>query len=148
MPYICLRLPTGGGKTVLASYAVSVAQKAYLEQDYPVVLWLVPTNTIREQTLEALKKVGHPYRQALENEFGLDRLRVFDVGEVTQIRRQDIGRKTLIIVGTLAALRVEDTSGRKVYIHHEDFEPHFVGITDPEQRLERISEKDFQKMGM
>jgi len=148
LPYICLRLPTGGGKTVLASYAVSVAQKAYLEQDYPVVLWLVPTNTIREQTLGALKTVGHPYRQALENEFGLDRLRVFDVGEVTQIRRQDIGRKTLIIVGTLAALRVEETSGRKVYAHHEDFEPHFVGITDPEQRLERISEKDLQENGL
>jgi type III restriction enzyme len=148
MPYVCMRLPTGGGKTVLASYAVSVVQKAYLEQDYPVVLWLVPTNTIREQTLEALKTVGHPYRQALENEFGLDRLRVFDVGEVTQIRRQDIGRKTLVIVGTLAALRVEDTSGRKVYVHHEDFEPHFVGITDPDYRLERISEKDLQENGL
>ena len=148
MPYVCMRLPTGGGKTVLASYTVSVVQKAYLEQDYPVVLWLVPANTIREQTLEALKTVGHPYRQALENEFGLDRLRVFDVGEVTQIRRQDIGRKTLVIVGTLAALRVEDTSGRKVYVHHEDFEPHFVGITDPDYRLERISEKDLQENGL
>lgn len=148
MPYICLRLPTGGGKTVLASYSVSVAQKAYLEQDYPIVLWLVPTNTIREQTLSALKTVGHPYRQALENEFGLDRLRVFDVGEVTQIRRQDIGRKALVIVGTLAALRVEDTSGRKVYVHHEDFEPHFVGMTDPDYRLERVSEKDLQENGL
>ena len=148
MPYVCLRLPTGGGKTVLASYAVSTVQKAYLEQDYPVVLWLVPTNTIREQTLEALKTVGHPYRQALENEFGLDRLRVFDVGEVMQIRRQDIGRKTLVIVGTLAALRVEDTSGRKVYAHHEDFEPHFAGRTDPENFLERISEKDLQENGL
>ncbi|MDP2902882.1 MAG: DEAD/DEAH box helicase family protein [Methylovulum sp.] len=148
MPYICLRLPTGGGKTVLASYSVSVVQKAYLEQDYPIVLWLVPTNTIREQTLDALKTVGHPYRQALENEFGLDRLRVFDVGEVTQIRRQDIARKALVIVGTLAALRVEDTSGRKVYVHHEDFEPHFVGKTDPDYRLERISEKDLQENGL
>lgn len=148
MPYVCLRLPTGGGKTVLASYAVSVVQKAYLEQDYPVVLWLVPTNTIREQTLNALKTVGHPYRQALETECGLDRLRVFDVGEVTQIRRQDIGRKTLVIVGTLAALRVEDTSGRKVYVHHEDFEPHFVGISDPENHLERIGEKDLQDNGL
>ncbi|MCQ8128162.1 DEAD/DEAH box helicase [Methylomonas rivi] len=148
LPYVCLRLPTGGGKTVLASYAVSVVQKAYLEQDYPVVLWLVPTNTIREQTLEALKTVGHPYRQALENEFGLDRLRVFDVGEVTQIRRQDIGRKTLVIVGTLAALRVEDTSGRKVYAYHEDFEAHFVGATDPENKLDRISEKDVQENGL
>lgn len=148
MPYICMRLPTGGGKTVLASYAVSVVQKTYLEQDYPIVLWLVPTNTIREQTLEALKTAGYPYRQALENEFDLDRLRVFDVSEVTQIRRQDIDRKTLVIVGTLAALRVEDTSGRKVYVHHEDFEPHFVGITDPDYRLERISEKDLQENGL
>lgn len=148
MPYICLRLPTGGGKTVLASYAVSVVKKAYLEQDYPVVLWLVPTNTIREQTLDALKTVGHPYRQALENEFGLDRLRVFDVGEVTQIRHQDIGRKALVIVGTLAALRVEDTSGRKVYMHHEDIEAHFVGKTDPDGQLERVSEKDLQENGL
>ncbi len=148
MPYICLRLPTGGGKTVLASYSVSVVQKAYLEQDYPIVLWLVPTNTIREQTLSALKTVGHPYRKALEDEFGLDRLRVFDVGEVTQIRRQDIGRKALVIVGTLAALRVEDTSGRKVYVHHEDFEAHFVGKTDPDGQLERVSEKDLQENGL
>lgn len=148
IPYICLRLPTGGGKTVLASNAVSVVQKAYLEQDYPVVLWLVPTNTIREQTLEALKTVGHPYRQALENEFGLDRLRVFDIGEVTQICRQDIGRKTLIVVGTLASLRVEDTSGRKVYMHHEDFESHFVGISNLENQLETVIENNLQENGL
>ena len=36
----------------------------------------------------------------------------------------------------------------KIHAHHEDFEPHFVGITDPEQRLERISEKDLQENGL
>lgn len=148
MPYVCLRLPTGGGKTVLASYSVGVAKRAYLEQDYPIVLWLVPTKTIREQTLEALKKAGHPYRQALEKEFGQDGLRVFDIGDVTDIRRQDIGRKALVIVSTLAALRVEDTSGRAVYSHHEDFETFFVGITDYEGKLERITEKDVQENGL
>lgn len=148
MPYVCLRLPTGGGKTVLASYAVSVAKKTYLEQDYPIVLWLVPTNTIREQTLEALKKAGHPYRQALENEFGRDGLRVFDIGDVTDIRRQDIGHKALVIVSTLAALRVADTSGRKMYAHHEDFESHFVGVSDFEGKLERVTEKDLQENGL
>jgi type III restriction enzyme len=148
MPYVCLRLPTGGGKTVLASYAVSVAKKNYLEQDYPIVLWLVPTKTIREQTLEALKKAEHPYRQALEKEFGQDGLRVFDIGDVTDIRRQDIGRKALVIVSTLAALRVEDTSGRAVYAHHEDFETFFVGVTDYEGKLERITEKDLEENGL
>ena len=145
IPYICLRLPTGGGKTVLASYTVKVAKQAYLEQDYPVVLWLVPTNTIREQ---ALKTVSHPYRQALEQEFGLDRLRVLDIGEVTSICPQDISSKAVIVVGTLAALRVEDTSGRKVYAYHENFEPHFSGIRQDDPRFERVTEKDLQENGL
>ena len=148
IPYICLRLPTGGGKTVLASYTVKVAKQAYLEQDYPIVLWLVPTNTIREQTLKALKTVAHPYRQALEQEFGLDRLRVLDIGEVTSICPQDIGRKAIIVVGTLAALRVEDTRGRKVYAYHEDFEPHFSGIRQDDPRFERVTDKDLQENGL
>ena len=133
---------------MLASYTVKVAKQAYLEQDYPVVLWLVPTNTIREQTLKALKTVAHPYRQALEQEFGLDRLRVLDIGEVTQLCPQDIGRKAIIVVGTLASLRVEDTSGRKVYAYHENFEPHFSGIRQDDPRFERVTEKDLQENGL
>src|SRR5260370_31834517 len=53
-PYVCLRLPTGGGKTLLAARAVSVARDSWIERDYPLVLWLVPPNTIRLQTLGAL----------------------------------------------------------------------------------------------
>jgi len=30
VPYVCLRLPTGGGKTILASYVIDVAAKSYL----------------------------------------------------------------------------------------------------------------------
>lgn len=148
IPYICLRLPTGGGKTVLASHSVKVAKLAYLEQDFPIVLWLVPTNTIREQTLSALTTVNHPYRQALEQEFGLDRLRILDIGKVHDIRPQDIGRKAIIVVGTLASLRVEDTSGRAVYAYHEDFEAHFAKVSQDDPRFERISEKDLQEHGL
>jgi len=53
-PYICLRLPTGGGKTLLGAYTISTAAQAFLERDFPLVLWLVPTNTIRQQTLQTL----------------------------------------------------------------------------------------------
>ena len=148
VPYVCLRLPTGGGKTVLASYAVGLAKRAYLEQDFPIVLWLVPTNTIREQTLEALQKPGHPYRAALEDEFGVDRLMVLDIGDVTRIRKQDIGSKTIVVVGTLATLRVEDTSGRKVYAYHEDFEPHFAAVSPHDERLEKVSEADLKPNGL
>ena len=44
--------------------------------DEPLVLWLVPSNTIREQTLKALRNRKHPYRKAVEtagaNVTGLD----------------------------------------------------------------------------
>lgn len=148
VPYVCLRLPTGGGKTVLASHAVKISKRAFLEAEFPIVLWLVPTNAIREQTLEALKSPGHPYRQELEKEFGLDRLRVMDIGEVTNIRSQEIGTKTIIVVGTLATLRVQDTSGRKVYAYHEDFEPHFSNVNLNDERLERVSEDDIKENGL
>ena len=54
VPYICLRLPTGGGKTLLSSYSISKAATSFLEQEFPVVIWLVPTDIIRKQTLEVL----------------------------------------------------------------------------------------------
>ncbi|HLE18530.1 MAG TPA: hypothetical protein VI728_09640, partial [Syntrophales bacterium] len=42
VPYVCIRIPTGGGKTILGSYTVKLAGNSYLERDYPVALWLVP----------------------------------------------------------------------------------------------------------
>ena len=50
IPYVCLRLPTGGGKTIVGAYSIRVAAQSYIEKDYPVVLWLVPSNSIRTQT--------------------------------------------------------------------------------------------------
>ena len=44
VPYVCLRLPTGGGKTLLAAHSIGITARAYLEEDNPIVLWLVPSN--------------------------------------------------------------------------------------------------------
>ena len=85
VPYVCLRLPTGGGKTILAAHAVAIARNAWIEKDYPLVLWLVPTKTIRRQTVEALKNTRHAYRQTLDDAFD-GRVRVFDIADFTHIR--------------------------------------------------------------
>ena len=84
----------------------------------------------------------------MEEEFGVDRLHVLDIADVMAIRSQDIGHRAIIVVSTLAALRVEDTSGRKVYAYHEDFETHFSGIRQDDPRFERVSEKDLQEHGL
>ncbi|NMD06157.1 MAG: DEAD/DEAH box helicase family protein [Deltaproteobacteria bacterium] len=138
-PYICLRLPTGGGKTLLGAYTISTAAQAFLEQDYPLVLWLVPTNTIRQQTPETLKNPRHANREAIIQQFGSQVL-VLDIADFTQIRPQDIKDKAVILVGTIQTLRVDNTEGRKVYAHHEDLEPHFVNIPKTLEGLEKIEE--------
>lgn len=135
-PYVCLRLPTGGGKTLLAAHSVAVARDTWIEKDYPLVLWLVPTNTIRLQTVEALKNTRHAYRQALDEKFG-GRIRVFDIADFTMLRPQDLRDQTCIVVGTIQTLRTASTEGRKVYAHHEDLESHFSAVPPNAPDLER-----------
>lgn len=136
-PYVCLRLPTGGGKTILAARSIAVARDAWVEKDYPTVLWLVPSNTIRQQTVEALKAPRHPYRQQMDEQFE-GRVRVFDIGDFTQIRPQDVRDNLTVIVGTIQTLRVANTEGRKVYAHNEDMEPHFTQVPDSVPNLEKV----------
>jgi type III restriction enzyme len=50
-PCVCLRIPTGGGKTLMAAHAVAVLAREWQATDAPVALWLVPSDTIRSQTL-------------------------------------------------------------------------------------------------
>ena len=123
-PYVCLRLPTGGGKTILGAHSIGIARDTWIEKDYPMVLWLVPSNTIRLQTAEALKNAQHPYRQVLDDAFE-GRVRVFDISDFGHIRPHDIRDHCCIVVGTIQTLRVSNTEGRKVYAHNENMEPHF-----------------------
>ena len=60
-PHVCLKVPTGGGKTLLG-----VAALERIKQDTGFVLWIVPTRAIYEQTLKAFRTREHPYRQMLE----------------------------------------------------------------------------------
>ncbi|MFO0443995.1 MAG: DEAD/DEAH box helicase family protein, partial [Betaproteobacteria bacterium] len=69
-PCVCLRIPTGGGKTLMASHAIVQMARVWRQAAHPVALWLVPSTTIRDQTLRALQQSGHPYREALQAHYG------------------------------------------------------------------------------
>lgn len=129
LPYVCLRVPTGGGKTLMASHALGIAARSYLHADRALCLWLVPTNTIREQTLAALRNREHPYRQAIDATFA-GQVQVMDLAEALYLQRSSLEGETCIIVSTLAALRVEDTEGRKVYEANGALQPQFTGLSD------------------
>jgi len=143
VPYACLRLPTGGGKTLLAAHTIIQARDHWLERDYPVVLWLVPSDAIRRQTVEALKDPRHFYRQALDEAFE-GRVRVFDIADFTQVTPSDLASKLCVFVGTVQTLKVSNTNGRKVYAHHEMLEPHFAKISPNTPGLERNDDGPFK----
>lgn len=135
-PYVCLRIPTGGGKTVMGAHIIQAAGDAYLERTYPLVMWMVPTTQIKTQTLQAFKDPRHPYRQELDEAFG-GNVALYDVEDFAQIRPADLGTKVCVVISTMAALRVENQEGRKVYEYHEDLEPHFAGSVSDLPYLEQ-----------
>ena len=46
-PYICLRVPTGGGKTLMACHAIDITAKEFIQTERLFCLWLAPSNAIR-----------------------------------------------------------------------------------------------------
>lgn len=101
LPYVCLRLPTGGGKTLVAAHSVAITANELLHAEHPLVLWLTPSNVIREQTLKALRDLQHPYRQALEAKVGP--ITVLDVTEALYIQPATLSTTTTIIISTMQA---------------------------------------------
>jgi type III restriction enzyme len=138
VPYACLRLPTGGGKTLLSAHTVKIAADPYLEREFPIVLWLVPTNTIRVQTL---KRPSNPNYETLRAAFD-GRFRIFDIADFVQITPADLQTHACVIVGTMQTLRVNNTDGRKVYAHNENLEPHFSAVPPNTEGMERIDDGD------
>ena len=66
LPDVYLKVPTGGGKTLLACHAIDRIHRQYLNRQAGLVLWVVPTTQIYRQTIEKLSDRSHPYRQILD----------------------------------------------------------------------------------
>ena len=76
IPHICFKVPTGGGKTLLAAAALE-----RLNRQTGFTLWITPTRAIYQQTKDALKNREHPYRQVLERASG---------GRVKLLEKEDL----------------------------------------------------------
>jgi len=66
LPSFCLKIPTGGGKTFLATKTIDLINTHFRKSNRGLVLWIVPTTQIYNQTLKALRDRDHVYRQILD----------------------------------------------------------------------------------
>lgn len=113
VPYVCLRVPTGGGKTLMACHSIGLVEEGYKHCDNSLVLWLVPTTPILSQTVSALKNPTHPYRQALEATLGNVVVKTID--EALYLSPSDVDNCTCVIVSTMQSFKRDDTTGLRVY---------------------------------
>jgi type III restriction enzyme len=66
LPAFCLKVPTGGGKTLLAVKTIDLVHNLYRQRQTGLVVWIVPTQQIYSQTLQRLRDRDDPYRQHLD----------------------------------------------------------------------------------
>ncbi len=139
MPYFCLRVPTGGGKTWLAAKSVALVNNTLLQTEHSVILWLVPSKPIRTQTINALKDRDHPYHAALRE---AGPVTVLDLSEAKSLNRSTLESGTVVIVATSQSFNVGDEDIRKVYEDNGALMDLFRNLTEEQaEGLEKITDK-------
>ncbi len=117
-PYVCMRVPTGGGKTLIAAKSLRILTNEYLNKEYHLVFWLAPSDKIVTQTLEALKDKRHFYRQILDQEF--DDINVLSLKDAYR-QKFDPSEELVIIVGTIQSFRTSSKDGRKFFAENSNY---------------------------
>lgn len=112
LPDIYLKVPTGGGKTLVACHAIDNIQKSYLNKQTGLILWVVPSTQIYRQTISALKNREHPYRQVLDISSGGRTL----IKEKTEMfNRLDIEENLVVLMLMLPSANRQNKETLKVF---------------------------------
>lgn len=127
VPYVCLRVPTGGGKTRIAGQSIKCVNEAFLATEHSLVLWLVPSDPIREQTLYALKSKGELLYQDMRDLFGA--VNILDINEALHVQPATLNTGNTIIVATMQSFKRDTADGLRVYRQNGALMPHFEGVT-------------------
>lgn len=125
VPHVCYKVPTGGGKTLLACASLRPIFAAMNPNRHKAVVWLVPSDSILTQTLAALKDPTHPYRQKINADFG-GRVEVYS--KVELLTGQNFSPSAVldqlsVMVLSYDSFRSSRKEGRKAYQPNGALEP-------------------------
>jgi type III restriction enzyme len=122
LPNFCLKVPTGGGKTLLACHTIGLINTHYLKKQTGLVLWIVPTKQIYRQTLNALRDRAHPYRQILDLNSGGKTLIVTKQDCFTPL---DVTESLVILLLMLPSTNRQNKEALKIFQDHSVFDSFF-----------------------
>ncbi|RKU10052.1 restriction endonuclease subunit R [Candidatus Poribacteria bacterium] len=140
IPHVCLKVPTGGGKTLLGVEAVR-----RLKIGTGFLLWIVPTKAIYTQTREAFRNQEHPYRQILDRASG-DRVKLLEKDD--RFTKQDVENHLCVMLLMLPSANREknkeflkifrDSSGYDSFFPIEDDIRKHLSLSEEYSDLETI----------
>ena len=112
IPNICLKVPTGGGKTLLGVSAVEKINTSYFSKNTGLVLWIVPTEAIYRQTIKNFKDREHPYRKIFERA-SAGRVKILE--KTNAFSLQDIQEYLCVMVIMLQSTNRETKESLRVF---------------------------------
>ena len=128
LPAFCLKIPTGGGKTLLATRVIGLVNAHFRKSRRGLVLWIVPTTQIYNQTLKALKDRDHPYRQQLDLSSG-QRTRIFE--KTTAFGPRDVAENLCVLLLMLPSANRKTKDSLRMFRDSGGFDRFFPADDDP-----------------
>ena len=137
VPNITIKVPTAGGKTFLACKSLKHILQKFSDNKPKVVVWFVPSDPILKQTYNNLSNPNHPYRHALDVDFGS---KVQIVNKESALAGENIHPSQLkenltILVLSVQSFASNSKEGRKSRRENENLAEHVSSYTYNDKML-------------
>jgi type III restriction enzyme len=95
----CIKVPTGGGKTLLATQVLGLIYQSILKNrnGAGLVLWVVPSDQIYKDTIKALRNRHHFYRESLEHALSR-RIEVWEKHEIARLTPVQLANNLNVLI--------------------------------------------------
>lgn len=131
-PKVCVKVPTGGGKTFIAANAIKVLADE-LDIETKAVVWLVPRKEILRQTLRQLRDPSHPLRMAIDRDFA-HRVEILDKEDALTGRGLSVSSvQDQLTVFVLSYDSFKNKDGRRAYAENSSL----MGLTNHQRDQEQ-----------
>lgn len=117
VPQVCIKVPTGGGKTFLATNAIKPIFDSMPGKHPKAVVWLVPSDAILKQTIKSLQDSTHFYRQKIDLDFS-GAVEVYEKEQLMtgqKFNPTEVMEHLSVFVLSYDSFRTSKKEGRKAY---------------------------------
>lgn len=125
VPHVCIKVPTGGGKTYIAANAIKPIFDSMPNIHPRAVVWLVPSDAILSQTLKTLSSTDHAYRKKINTDF-CNQVEVYSKEQLLNAQNFNpivVNEQLSIFVLSYDSFRTSKKDGRKAYQENGNLAP-------------------------